>query len=357
MAIYTRKGKKKTTYLVYYRNPITKKHEYQGFDDEFAAKKYDLEVKERIRKDPLSFSPPDPNQGQVTFKKLAEEYMLKHQLAESTLATTHKTLNAEIFPHIGHMLAEEITKKDLINLLTTWQNKGNSTSTQKRKLCYVTAILNWGYETGRIENRPPRYKIKVGQTFSTPPPTDEEITALFNNAADHLKRVIILGTSLGMRIGRSELLSVKWEDVRWEDKTLIVRSADKGGPKWREVDLTDQLYAVLQKWHQEDTDNLKYTIEYIINYRGKKVGSIKKAWKRAKEDAGITRRIRPYDLRHFFVSRTLAEGADLKAVSEIVGSDPRTLLDTYQHTLKKLKQEAVNRINVLQNCNTDKGPN
>jgi integrase len=353
MAILKRQGKHKTTYLVYYRNPVTKKQEYRSFDDEFAAKKYDLEVKERIKKDPLSFTPPEPYATALNFKKLAEEYVLKHPLAESTLKTTHKTLEAEIFPYFSDIDVDAVSQKDLEDLVAAWQEKGNKPITVRRKLSYVSAILNWGYKTGRVKQRPPSYTIKVGKKKQPPTLTEEEISALYVHAGKHLKRAIILGTSLGMRIGKSELLNIKWQDVRWQDRTIIIYSAEKGGPSWREVDLTDNLYSVLQKWHEEDLTDLKYNPKYIINYRGKKIDSIKKAWAKAKKDAGIERRIRPYDLRHYFVTTTLAKGADLKAVSDIVGSDPRTLLNTYQHSVRRLKKEAVNKIDMPNFYNTE----
>ena len=49
---------------------------------------------------------------------------------------------------------------------------------------------------------------------------------------------------------------------------------------------------------------------HIVNYYGRPIKSIKKSWKAALEKAKITRRIRPYDLRHHFVTRALENGAD-----------------------------------------------
>jgi site-specific recombinase XerD len=59
------------------------------------------------------------------------------------------------------------------------------------------------------------------------------------------------------------------------------------------------------------------------------------AWKTALQGAGITRRIRPYDLRHQMITRALEAGADIKALSEVVGSSPETLRKHYQHAHKK----------------------
>ena len=61
--------------------------------------------------------------------------------------------------------------------------------------------------------------------------------------------------------------------------------------------------------------------------------------------AGITRRIRPYDLRHLAASAMLDAGADLKSVSEILGhASPDMTLRTYQHTSTTLRREAIGRL-------------
>lgn len=74
---------------------------------------------------------------------------------------------------------------------------------------------------------------------------------------------------------------------------------------------------------------------------GKKVDSIKKTWAGALHRAGIKRRIRPYDLRHAFATETIATGVDIKTVAQIMGGDPRMLLEHYQHVADRQKRAAV----------------
>jgi len=50
---------------------------------------------------------------------------------------------------------------------------------------------------------------------------------------------------------------------------------------------------------------------------------------------------RLYDLRHTFASISIAEGVDLKTVSEALGhADPAFTMKTYQHVLDEMKLEA-----------------
>ena len=58
--------------------------------------------------------------------------------------------------------------------------------------------------------------------------------------------------------------------------------------------------------------------------------------------AGIKRRIRPYDLRHAFATYALAHGADIGAVSRIMGhTDASMILRVYQHVQETQKRQAV----------------
>lgn len=120
-------------------------------------------------------------------------------------------------------------------------------------------------------------------------------------------------------------------------------SADKGGKPFRDVPIHESLYPELKKWHKEDNKTGP-----IVHYLSKPIKSIKKAWTATLKRAGITRRIRPYDLRHHFVTSLLESGTDIKTVSEIVGSKPATLMKYYQHVTSEQHRKAIAKIPALE---------
>ncbi len=79
----------------------------------------------------------------------------------------------------------------------------------------------------------------------------------------------------------------------------------------------------------------------IIHYRKKPFSSIKTAWENTLIRAEIKRRLRPYDLRHNFITAALEEGADIGAVAAIVGSSPETMRRHYQHVTNRLRRQTV----------------
>ena len=101
----------------------------------------------------------------------------------------------------------------------------------------------------------------------------------------------------------------------------------------------------LKQWFEADRCDKD---AYIITWRGKPITTILYSFKKAKERAGITRRLRPYDFRHSFATRLLANNEDPKAVSEIIGhSNVQTTLTIYNHVTAKKHKAAIERMTAL----------
>jgi integrase len=179
------------------------------------------------------------------------------------------------------------------------------------------------------------------------PPTVEEVEAIYEAAADHLKRAIMLSWYLGLRPGAVELLSLTWSNVSLEVGIIRIMSAHKGGPRMRDVPINRALRIQLEEWKKRDGGR-----GHLIRYHGKPLSKIHGAWKSALERAGIKRRLRPYDLRHHFATRALESGADIGALSEIMGSLPETLRRHYQHVSRELTRRTVELIPELEIAGT-----
>jgi hypothetical protein len=68
--------------------------------------------------------------------------------------------------------------------------------------------------------------------------------------------------------------------------------------------------------------------------------------KNGKLDKTKSRHLRMYDFRHRFVTNALEEGADMKALSEVVGSRPETLMRFYQHVARAVHRQTVEKIHM-----------
>lgn len=341
-------------YRAIWVNPLTKKKESKSFSDKLDALEHDLLIKRRIKEDPTSFGKREESDG--SFGELAWDYIAASQMTDSSKEHAYIVLQTTIIPVIGEKQASSLTKKDMAMIKKACIKKGNKQNTINRKISIVKAILNWAVEEGIIKENPiAGYKCPRGSDQEIKPPTTEERDLLWSNAAEHLKRAIVLSTGIGVRVGASELLGILWSDIDFTESTLTVRSAAKNkNMQLRIIDLNPSMISLLKGWHQADS---KAGVSHVIHYNGKPISTIKKAWEGAKRRAKIERRIRPYDMRHYFVTEAIKAGADLKAVAEIVGhSDMTMIMKYYQHTVRDQRKFAVNTISMpkaIPNGNND----
>jgi integrase len=329
-------------YRAVWVNPITGRRESKSFDNELDAKQHEIDRRKTARDDPQAFSGPPPS---TTFSSIALRYLREADLSESTKDVELYNLDIAINPVIGAKDAASLTKADAREIERLCKLRGNKQNTIKRKIATVKAILSWAVEHEIIDTHPLRdYKCKQGQNAVIQPPSVDERNRIWAGAEPHLRRAIILATCTGARVGASELFSILWEHVDFGGQTITIWSAEKNkAMPYRVLDVPSELLSILAAWKEEDGVG----ITHIIHYAGKPIKSIKRSWKTALERAKITRRIRPYDMRHFFATEAIRGGADLKAVAEILGHANLTMiLKHYQHTIREQKRTAMNAITV-----------
>lgn len=159
-------------------------------------------------------------------------------------------------------------------------------------------------------------------------------------APPHIQRVIIIGAQTGARVGGSELFRLKWQDVDLVQGIIRIHGAKKNlKASWREVPIRESLIPVMARWAIEDkTANM----DYLIHFGAKPITSIETSWRATLRRAGITRRIRPYDLRHAFATELIAAGTDIGTVAKLMGhTSPTMVLAHYQYVMDKQKRAAV----------------
>jgi len=209
-----------------------------------------------------------------------------------------------------------------------------------KHLALVKSILNYAYNADLLD-KPVRVTLLPDDRDVIYPPTQEEFHAILRHAKPSTFRLAVLSALTGVRPGRKELFSLTWDDVDFNEGILRITSAKKRGIPARFIPLTDQLRGFLAVWRDEDGGQ-----GHIVHYFGRpitKSGWI--GWHNTLKRAGITRRLRPYDLRHYFATYTLGNGADLRSVSDMMGhKKPTQTLNTYQHVIPRAKLEAVNML-------------
>lgn len=328
---------------------------------EIAAAKYRLEMMEKRIKEPESF---DAKPEVVTFRRLSILYMSdkappvdeeetpdEGQMTHSSWSTTHDKLKI-ILPIIGNIAVEDLDKSHFNALVAELKDRGNRANTIYRTIGVAKAILSWASETDKIKSDPwIKCKAPRGRDRKFIPPTLQEVEAILQDSKPHLQRAILLAFGMGVRVGVSELFRIKWDDVDLRTGYIKVKSAHKNKDMpFRFVKIAPELHVQLTLWFRadlfskkKDEDKKQRPFDYVINYFGVPVKSVRKAWAHALDAAGIIeRRIRPYDLRHAFATQALKNGAKIHAVAKVMGhADTAMVLKTYGHVIDDMEAEAI----------------
>lgn len=338
---------KRKPWIVKYREPWTNKPRVKSFgkDEEEKARSFeraqaDLYEREReiIRRTKRRRAARSP--AGVTVGELLERYLDTLSNPSTRAASDyHLRLFSAVY---GHRKAHCISMEDVAAFLDLQGKRGVGKSTACRRVGIVRAAYNWAARWGLLPMNPLGGLQLASPAPQTPdPPTAREARMLFAAAAPHVQRVIAIGMATGPRIGPSELFRLRWTDVDTRGAVLRMPNAAKGASlEAREVPLRADVLRLLRRWEAED---VALGCPWVIHYRGRPVRSISRAWHNTMRRAGISRRIRPYDLRHAFASRSLDYGAELKCVAEIMGhANEKMIVRFYRHTNARARRKAVN---------------
>ena len=337
---------KRKPWVVKYREPWTGKPRQKAFKTEDEAKTFDEAQAAVFDKEKAIIRSAKRRRKKSAVATVTVEEVLNKYLDTLGNPTTRATSSSHLQPILniyGHRKAHCLSIEDVHAFLKVQHERGVGKGTATRRIKICSTAFNWAVRWGMLASNPlTGLKLPVIATHVPDPPTPKELQLAYDNAAPHVQRVIVLGMSTGARIGPSELFRLRWSDVDLGNAILRMPNADKGGSKEeaRDVPIREDILDLLHQWEKQDA---AIGCPWVIHHKGKQVRCINHAWKAALKRAGIERRIRPYDLRHAFASRSLDYSADIKSIAQIMGhADETMLLRTYRHTNSEGRRRAIN---------------
>lgn len=224
--------------------------------------------------------------------------------------------------HIGWMRADEIRPSHSKSYATARRKEGVQDGTIAKELRTLRAGLRWGAGERWIRVPP-----KISIPAATPPRsrwlTRSEAACLLGSAVSpHMRLFLELCLATAARSGAIRLL--RWVQVDLEGR-VIDFGAGVGNKRRAVVPINDSLYAALTE------AKAAAQTEWVIEYNGNRVGSIKKAFARTVARAGIAH-CTPHDLRRTAGSWMLQAGIPIEVVSAMLGhSDIRVTRQVYTH--------------------------
>jgi integrase/recombinase XerC len=173
---------------------------------------------------------------------------------------------------------------------------------------------------------------------------------LYTEELEKLFKVSDLETPLGQRnqailellygtgIRVSEACKVQLKDIDLNMEAVLVKGK---GKKERYVPIGSFAKEALEKYITDGRMELLEKTEHksdslFLNYKGEPLSSrsVREVLNKLIEESALTIHISPHVLRHTFATHMLNEGADLRAVQEILGHASLTSTQVYTHVTK-----------------------
>lgn len=277
---------------------------------------------------------------QSTVEKTIAQFlrMLRARNASVHTINAYRKDLAQFAAHVGEARWEDIDHVRIRGFLSRLYERGLSKTSAARSLAAVRSLYRWLAREGRVEQNPaklvatPRLPKKLPRV-----PTIEEMNTVLEGelpetAAFPERDRLLLELLYGCGIRNSELAGINLEDVHPQNEAILVRGK---GKKERYVPFNPAVAAALQAYlparRQVMMKAGKSTPALLVNRRGgrlttRSVGRIVKAIAVAK---GLSPDVHPHTLRHAFGTHMLQEGADLRAIQELLGHERLSTTQRY----------------------------
>jgi integrase/recombinase XerC len=241
---------------------------------------------------------------------------------------------------------------DIRAYLGTLYDRGLSKTSAARALAAIRGWFKWLARSGRLERnvaalvatpRLPKHLPRV--------PSIEQMNRVVDSVNEEAaswpaRDKAILELLYGCGIRNAELIGLNLEDIHWANEAILVRGK---GQKQRLVPLGDAAAQALRTYLTERSARLAAagsaksfkTPALLLNLRLRGLGkagigqarlttrSVGRIVKQIAMRRGLSAEVHPHTLRHAFGTHLLEEGADLRAIQELMGHERLSTTQRY----------------------------
>jgi len=251
---------------------------------------------------------------------------------------------ANFAAYAGSRVWKEIDHITIRGFLSQLYEKGLSKTSVARSLAAVRSLYRWLAQEGVVEQNPaklvatPRVPKKLPRV-----PTIEEMNSVLDGqmpevAAFPERDRLMLELLYGCGIRNSELTGIDLDDIGLSAEAILIRGK---GKKERYVPFGDSAKGALALYLPARQATLgqtrRNTPALLINQRGGRLTtrSVGRIIKKIAVAKGLSPDVHPHTLRHAFGAHMLEEGADLRAIQELLGHE--RLATTQRYTQLSMK--------------------
>jgi len=272
---------------------------------------------------------------------------LRHLREKNASQHTIKAYTGDLLNFSAYIGSRDWKRIDHIAIrgfLSRLYEKGLSKPSVARSLAAVRSLYRWLAQEGVVDQNPaklvstPRLPKKLPRV-----PTIEEMNSVLDGkmpevAAFPERDRLMLELLYGCGIRNSELTGIDLDDIRLSAEAILIRGK---GKKERYVPFGDSVKSALAAYLPARQGLLaevrKNSTALLINQRGGRLTtrSVGRIIKKIAVSKGLSPDVHPHTLRHAFGTHMLEEGADLRAIQELLGHE--RLATTQRYTQLSMK--------------------
>lgn len=236
----------------------------------------------------------------------------------------------------SELLRERLARRDVQStcryhvqeLVDAMRKEGASASSIRNERAVLRSMVNhafavWHWST-LTDNPATRLRLPASKPFKARVLSDEEQVrleqALEECRNDVIEPTVVLLLETAMRTSEP-IVYARWQDVNWTDSTLRLTDSKTNA---RDVPLSAKALVALERLKELSGGAPEEPI-VSISYE-----SLKAAWRRACERAGITN-LRLYDLRHTAATRAALRFGNVFLVQALTGHKTLAMVENYTH--------------------------
>ena len=277
----------------------------------------------------------------------AVEDFLRHLRERNASAHTIKAYSGDLAGFAGYAGSrgwKQIDHVAIRGFLSQLYERGLSKTSVARSLAAVRSLYRWLAREGVVEQNPAKLVATPKLPKKLPRvPTIEEMNAVLDGqmpetAAFPERDRLMLELLYGCGIRNAELTGIDLDDISLSVEAILIRGK---GKKERYVPFggtaRGALAAYLPARQAVLAETRKTTAALLINRRGGRLTtrSVARIIKQIAVAKGLSPDVHPHTLRHAFGTHMLEEGADLRAIQELLGHE--RLATTQRYTQLSMK--------------------
>jgi len=292
----------------------------------------------------------------MNWKQILKDYSYYLKIERALSVNSIKSYQLDIEKLISYLEEYNITAspitigKEELTQFNYHISKSLNARSQSRIISGLKGFFNYLiFEDYRLDNpmdtiESPKIGRKLPDTISTED-IDNLIAAIDYTKAEGERNKAILETLYGCGLRVSELTDLKLSDLYFKEGFIKVTGK---GNKQRFIPITETTIEYINNYTSNSRLQLKITPEFsdivFLNRRGKQLtrSMIFTIIKQLAVKINLNKTISPHTFRHSFATHLLENGADLRAIQQMLGHESIATTEIYMHIDRSHLHDAIN---------------